>query len=717
LNKISFTNQLVLIGGGHANIQVLKELCMKNYQGLHTILINKEYHATYSGMTPGFIFNKFSQQEIDIDLQRLCFNAGATFIKDEVVDLDLKNNQIKLLTYPSIYFDILSLNTGSISNNRSLKIDNLSNCINVKPISDLVNQLSKIDDAASQKTNSCISIIGGGIASYEISFSLKQRYLENVKINIIGDNQLSEKNINQSSKKKLRKIAKHIGINIIEDKVEQIKTDHLQLASHKKIKSNLNLLSTGADIPPWLEKTQLLKSKSGFIAVNKYLQSQNFEDVFVAGDIAEVSGCKRVKSGVMAVRQGQVLKKNLFLKLQNKNMIKFKAQQNWLYLIGTHNNKAILNYYFISIHSRWSWYLKVLIDQRFIKKFSFPNKKYMKKKLIGSIKNIETMHCQGCGSKASKNSLLNYLEKESKKQLLPDASVIEHSSTKIIQSIDHVKLFSSLNPFDFGVISYLHSKNDILAAGGLVKSLSISIGIPFSEKIVESFFLEYFMEGVKSQANKDNAIIASGHTFQTHEPGITLNMNGKFDLQSHKDMAQENDLIYLSKPLGTGYLLAAYYLNSPLVLSQNIQKLFNFLKLDNQLAYDAAKNNECNAMTDISGFGLASHLGDICEASNLSANINLNNEILINDKIAILDNFESTGFANNYESNSQNIYLKNSNYLEKVLYDPQTNGPMLMAINNNNKEKFEKDFYSLNQRKPLLIGSFEKRIDNLIIVE
>ena len=143
-------------------------------------------------------------------------------------------------------------------------------------------------------------------------------------------------------------------------------------------------------------------------------------------------------------------------------------------------------------------------------------------------------------------------------------------------------------------------------------------------------------------------------------------MNGQFDLQSHKDMAQENDLIYLSKPLGTGYLLAAYYLNSPLVLSQDMQRLFNFLKLDNHLAYDAAKNSECNEMTDISGFGLASHLGDMCEASNLSAIINLNNEVLINDKIAILENFESTGFTNNYESNSQNIYLKNSNYLENI---------------------------------------------------
>ena len=705
-----------MVGGGHANIQVLRELCMKNYQGLHTILVSKEYHATYSGMTPGFFFNKFSQQEIDIDLQRLCFNAGATFIKDEVIDLDLQQNKIKLLKYPSIYFDILSLNTGSISNYQNLIIESFSNCINVKPISDLVKKLPEIDNIVS-KENCCVSIIGSGIAAYEISFSLKQRYLDKVKINIIGDKHLSEKNINKQTKRKLKQIARNMDIELIEGKVKQIKSDYLALSNNENIKSNLNLLSTGADISPWITKTELLKSESGFVAVNKYLESVNFKNIFVTGDIADIEGFRRSKSGVMAVRQGQILKKNIFLKIQNKSMVKFKAQKNWLYLIGTYHNKAILNYHSISIHSSWCWYLKVLIDKNFIKKFSFPNKKIMNKKLIGTKNILENMYCQGCGSKASKNSLVNYLSKKNENQLLSDASTIEHSSTKIIQSIDHIKLFSSMNPYDFGIISYLHSKNDILSAGGLIKSLSVSIGIPFADDRVESFFLEYFMEGIKSESIKDKAIIASGHTYQTHEPGITLNMNGQFDLQSHKDMAQENDLIYLSKPLGTGYLLAAYYLNSPLVLSQDIQKLYNFLKIDNQFAYEAARNNECKTMTDISGFGLASHLGDICYSSNLSARINLSSQILLNDKISILKNFESTGHYNNYKSNSQNIYIKNSNNLEKILYDPQTNGPMLMAINPINKEKFESDFHNLYQRKPLLIGSFEKKLDNLIIIE
>ncbi|MDC3109133.1 bifunctional pyridine nucleotide-disulfide oxidoreductase/selenide, water dikinase SelD, partial [Alphaproteobacteria bacterium] len=79
----NLTKQLVLVGGGHANVQVLKKLCMNRVKGLHTILISEHYEATYSGMTPGYIHKDFSKQEISIDLQRLCFNAGATFIKDK----------------------------------------------------------------------------------------------------------------------------------------------------------------------------------------------------------------------------------------------------------------------------------------------------------------------------------------------------------------------------------------------------------------------------------------------------------------------------------------------------------------------------------------------------------------------------------------------------------------------------------------------------------
>ena len=77
-------------------------------------------------MTPGYIHKDFSKDEISIDLQRLCFNSGATFIKDKVIKLDTNRREIILQNFPSINYDLLSINTGSISNTKKIKIENSS---------------------------------------------------------------------------------------------------------------------------------------------------------------------------------------------------------------------------------------------------------------------------------------------------------------------------------------------------------------------------------------------------------------------------------------------------------------------------------------------------------------------------------------------------------------------------------------------------------------
>ena len=111
----------------------------------------------------------------------------------------------------------------------------------------------------------------------------------------------------------------------------------------------------------------------------------------------------------MAVRQGEILKENIFLKLTGKTLIKFQPQKNWLYLIGTYNGYALLNYFFLSFHGRWCWKFKLWIDKNFINKFKFINNRSMHKKKfeLKNSKNIK-MYCQGCGSKVSKNTLIEY---------------------------------------------------------------------------------------------------------------------------------------------------------------------------------------------------------------------------------------------------------------------------------------------------------------------
>ena len=706
----------MLIGGGHANVQVLRELCMKEYKDLNVILISEDYGAIYSGMTPGYIRKVYSIDEITIDLQRLCFNAGATFIRDEVVSLDEEKQIVILKDNPSISFDVLSINSGSISNNLTVQINDDSKVISVKPINSFVSKISLIDDVIKKSSQRKISIVGGGVAAFELGFALFERYDGNISIDIICQEHLVEKNLNISSIQKLKKIAKNLGINLISNKVTAINESEIKLDNGDKIKSDLILLSTGAVLPDWLTKSSLRKTDH-FVATNNLLQSLNYQNIFISGDAAEIKDNKRPKSGVMAVRQGEILKKNLFLYLQKKPLKKFKPNKNWLYLIGTNKNTAILNYFYLSFEMNWCWSLKKIIDFNFINKFSFFGKTNMNKKEFYLNKpkhNHPKMYCQGCGSKVSKKSLVSYLSENHSNAKLDDSTVLKLDKKELLQTIDHIKLFKSFNPYIFGKISYLHSQNDILSCGGIVNSINVSVGIPFSENKSEKFFLDYFMKGIQSESHKDDSLITAGHSYQTNEPGITIHMNGYIKKNLNKSLAKDNSLIYLSKPLGTGYLLSAYLQNTSLIPSQEFKKIIDYMLLSNKEAASVAIDTNCNVITDISGFGLASHLGDICESSRLSASISISKKLLINDNLDLLEKFESTGFKNNYLSSIEKINYEEYRRELKILFDPQTNGPLIMIIDQDSKENFEKTFKKKLKRAPILIGNLTKKQNTLI---
>lgn len=319
------------------------------------------------------------------------------------------------------------------------------------------------------------------------------------------------------------------------------------------------------------------------------------------------------------------------------------------------------------------------------------------------------MICQGCGSKVSKNTLVNFLSDQNTNSDLSDSTEVIFKSKNILQSIDHIKLFKSLNPYDFGIISYYHSQNDILSGGGVIHSLNVSLGVPFCKNKVESFYLSYFMQGILSVSKIDNSKIISGHSYQTYEPGVTISLNGILKKKLSKKLANEGDLIYLSKKIGIGYLLAAYFHNSSLIKPTEFSDMINYLKKSNLNAANLAFKYDSSVITDISGYGLASHLGDICKNSNVSAKIKLDAEILINSNLRILDSFKSSAYEQNFISNNSCVDISDTHPLKNLIYDPQTNGPLIIVIERQYKSNFEKDFENETKSKPLLLGEFTQK--------
>ena len=105
-----YVREIVLVGGGHSHVQVLKRFGMKPIPGIRLTLIARELHTPYSGMLPGYVAGDYSWDDIHIDLARLATFAGARFIEGEVIGLELDEQRVLVRDRPKIRYDVLSIN-------------------------------------------------------------------------------------------------------------------------------------------------------------------------------------------------------------------------------------------------------------------------------------------------------------------------------------------------------------------------------------------------------------------------------------------------------------------------------------------------------------------------------------------------------------------------------------------------------------------------------
>lgn len=237
--------------------------------------------------------------------------------------------------------------------------------------------------------------------------------------------------------------------------------------------------------------------------------------------------------------------------------------------------------------------------------------------------------------------------------------------------------------FDFGRIAAANAISDVYAMGAKPLMAIALLGWPV-EKLPASL-AKKVMEGARHICAKAGIALAGGHSIDSAEPFFGLAVNGIVPINNLKknDAAQEGDLLFLTKPIGVGILSTAQKRN--VLKKEHLKILIDQLTALNSIGEVLGKIKGVSAMTDVTGFGLAGHLIEMAEGSELSAELHYSQLCIDEDvKEYLAQRIVPDATYRNWNSYSKKIsFEKEVNVMEafSILPDPQTNGPLLIAVN------------------------------------
>ncbi len=372
---------LVLVGGGHSHVEVLREFGRNPLPGIRLTLICHNVHTPYSGMLPGLIAGHYQFEETHIDLRPLARFGNARFIHNSVVGLDLQNKHVLCESQTPVPYDLLSINIGSTPATRQVS-GAAENTVPVKPISRFFAHWETMRTRLLERDSPArIAVVGAGAGGVELLLSMQYRLQADLSAQGRDANHLSF-HLVTSSGGILETHGHRVGRtfdNELTSRGIQIHTNHevvevrngaLECANGAVLSFDEILWVTTAGAAAWPASVGLDTDEAGFITVSDTLQSTSHPDIFAAGDIATMVDHPRPKSGAVAVRQGPPLAENLRRHSQNMPLRRYTPQRDYLALISTGNRYAIASRGRWTMKGKSMWWLKDWIDRRFMNKYS-----------------------------------------------------------------------------------------------------------------------------------------------------------------------------------------------------------------------------------------------------------------------------------------------------------------------------------------------------------
>lgn len=687
-------HDIVLVGGGHAHALVAGMWAMASLPGVRLTLVNPAPTAPYTGMLPGFVAGHYTRAEIMIDLVTLARRAGARIILDRVTGIDRRAKRLMLEGRGALAYDVASLDIGITSDLPDLP-GFARFGLAAKPLGPFAERWQ--DFAAKDRTSSAqVVVIGGGVGGVELALAVHRRLSQNgpaPRVCIVEQGPALMPAQAPRARHALSAALTAAGISVhLGARAAAMDARSLTLNDGRVLPADLVLTVAGARPQGWLADTGLALDQ-GFVAVNPHLQTSD-PAIFAAGDCAHLPHAPRPKAGVFAVRAAPVLLANLKAAITGGKMQGFDPQGDYLKLISLGDKRAVAEKWGLTVQGPALWRLKDRIDRRFMAKFApvpmqapvIPAAALTVPGLAAALGDKPL--CGGCGAKlgpmALQGALANLpaLQREDVLQGAgDDAAVLRHGAGVQVITTDHLR---TLTP-DAGLMARLaavHAMGDIWAMGAAPQAVLSQITLPRMSDAKAAETLAEITAAAAAVFGAEGADLVGGHTSVGAELTIGFTITGLATRVIGKTGAQVGDVLILTKPIGTGTILAAEMAGiapDGLILGEAVASAYAAMAQP-QGAAARLLAPHAHAMTDVTGFGLAGHLAEMLQADGLSAEIDASAVPVLPGALTLAAAGVASSLAPANRAWVLGRLVMAEGPLKALMVDPQTCGGLLAAV-------------------------------------
>ena len=534
-----------------------------------------------------------------------------------------------------------------------------------------------------------IAVIGGGVAGAELALAARHRLdAVSARVTLIERGRALTA-LPGPAAQAMRAALTEAGVVLIEDTgVASVAKGQLNLEDGRIVPFDCAIGAAGARPHDWIAGIGL-PTRDGYLEVDPYLRSVKDPAIYASGDCAHLAHAPRPKAGVFAVRAAPVLAYNIAADLTGQKRRRFDPQGDYLKLISLGGKVAMGEKLGVRMRGPWVWRWKDRIDQTFMEQFrtlpDMPRPAPPKRAAKGVAEAMAgPLPCGGCGAKLSADvlgetlaSLPRGIRGDVRTGPGDDAAILEIGGTGQVITTDHLRGFT-LDPALQARIAALHAMSDVWAMGAAPQAALAQITLPPMSDALQRRSLAEIMSAAAACFGAEGAEIVGGHSTQGAELQIGFTVTGLLDGPAiGTDGAQAGDALILTRPLGSGVILAgemAARAPGPVVADA--------WALMARSQADAARvlAPRASAMTDVTGFGLAGHLWEICRRSGLGAELVLEAVPLMPGALALAtDGIASTLAPGNRAALADCISASDAPRAA-LLFDPQTAGGFLAAI-------------------------------------